>query len=147
MSQGATFARAAVCAVWICSAVLALAPSIVAEGSGISVSESGVGTGVVDRELQGAGDSFAEGAEVWFWVRVVGAEAGDRIVHVWIREGQEVHSTELELGGSHWRTWSSKTLHPGSVGSWAVEARDVEGRVLAREDFRCVASAEQDPPA
>jgi hypothetical protein len=132
------------CAVWLCCTALILPPSIVAENGGITVGESGVGTGVVDRELQGVGDSFPEGAKVWFWVRVVGAEAGDQITHVWMREGREVHSIALELGGSHWRTWSSKTLHPGSVGAWAVEARDAEGSVLAREEFRCVpATAEE----
>ena len=147
MFRRRTFARAAAHVAWLCCAVLVLAPSSVAQSAGISVSESGVGTGVVDRELQGAGDSFPEGTKVWFWVRVVGAEAGDRIVHVWIREGREVHSIELELGGSHWRTWSSKTLHPGSAGGWAVEARTVEGSVLAREEFRCVAATGEAPPA
>jgi hypothetical protein len=131
---------------WLCGAWLVLASAPATGDSGIAVSDSGVGTAVVDRELEGAGDSFPEGIRIWFWNRVVGGVEGDRIVHVWLRDGGEVHSIELELGGPDWRTWSYKTLHPGSVGSWAVEARDTDGAVLARHEFRCV-PAEETPPA
>jgi hypothetical protein len=106
------------------------------EASGIRVTEYGVGTAVKDRELVGRGESFAEGTRVWFWTRVVGGAEGDRIHHVWIRDGKEV-SIGLAIGGPHWRTFTSKTLHPGSVGAWAVEARDAAGAVLARQEFAC----------
>ena len=105
----------------------------------MKVSESGVGTAVVERDLQGRADSFPEQTEGWFWTRVEGGAEGDSLGHVWRREGQEVHRYELRIGGSHWRTWSSKTLHAGSAGDWAVEARNEEGLVLARETFRCTA--------
>jgi hypothetical protein len=74
-----------------------------------------------------------------FWTLVVGGSAGDRISHVWLRDGEEMLAVGLAIGGPHWRTWSNKTLHTGSAGSWAVEARDAEGRVLARDEFTCVA--------
>lgn len=108
-----------------------------AEPSTFSVPEFGVGTAVVNRQLQGKSDRFAEGTQIWFWTRVIGGEAGDRVRHVWIRDGRQVSSVELNLGGPHWRTQSRKTLLPGSVGRWAVEARDAEDRVLAREEFVC----------
>ena len=98
----------------------------------------GVGTGVADRQLVGRGDRFEKGGRVWFWTRVVGGRAGDTIRHVWIREDREVASMELSVGGSHWRTQSRKTLRGRAVGAWAVEARDAEGRVLARAEFSCV---------
>lgn len=109
------------------------------EEGGMKVTESGVGTGVADRELQGRADSFPEQAEVWFWTRVEGGGDGDYLVHVWLRDGEEVYRHELRIGGSHWRTWSSKTLHAGSAGDWIVEARNEDGLVLARETFRCTA--------
>jgi cytoskeletal protein RodZ len=103
----------------------------------VTVPEFAVGEGVVNREIVGAGDRFMEGQQVWFWTRVVGGRAGETLRHVWIHEGQEITTVELKLGGPHWRTQSRKTLRPGSAGSWAVEARDADGHVLARREFVC----------
>ena len=44
-----------------------------------------------------------------------------------------VQTIELELGGSHWRTHSRKTLW--HTGHWSVEVQDAAGRVLARSEF------------
>jgi len=109
----------------------------------LSVTEFGVGTAVVNRQLQGKSDRFEEGAQVWFWTRVLGGEQGDRIRHVWLRDGVEVSSIELSVGGPHWRTQSRALLRLGSSGAWAVEVRDAQDRVLAREEFR-VGSGESD---
>lgn len=123
----------------------------VAQQSSLSINDYGVGTDVVDRELKGKGDQFEEGSKVVFFTRVIGGADGDRIRHVWLHEKEEVVSIGLTLGGSHWRTYSRKTLPPGSTGQWAVEARDAEDRVLARSEFTCVAAgtgtaeAPQDP--
>ena len=103
----------------------------------LSVADSGVGEAVVDRELQGRAERFQEGGEVWFWTRVVGGAEGDAIRHVWIRDEEELATVELSIDGSPWRTFSRKELHPGSAGSWVVEARDDTGRVLARAGFEC----------
>jgi hypothetical protein len=106
---------------------------------GPAIPASGTGTGVSDHELVGASTRFAEGDRVWFWTRVEGGKTGSRIHHVWMHEGQEVLSVPLRIGGPRWRTQSNKTMHPGSAGSWVVEARDAEGRVLARQEFDCAA--------
>lgn len=105
--------------------------------SRLRVEEHGVGTGVVDRRLVGAADRFGEGTRVWFWTLVRGGRAGDRIVHVWTRDGQVTSRVPLEVGGPHWRTQSRKMLKPGSRGRWVVEARDEAGNVLARSSFEC----------
>jgi len=118
--------------------VLCALPCAVLAQSTITVPDSGVGTAVVDHELEGKGDRFEEGRQVVFWTRVVGGEEGQRIQHVWLHDGEEVISIGLALGGPHWRTFSRKTLYPGSVGKWVVEARDADGRVLARAEFECV---------
>ena len=120
---------------------LGLAIGIVAAQQGsLSINDYGVGTDVVDRELKGEGDRFEEGTKVVFFTRVIGGADGDRIRHVWLFEKEEIVSIGLTLGGSHWRTFSRKTLPPGSTGAWAVEARDSEDRVLARAEFTCVAA-------
>jgi len=104
--------------------------------SGLNISEHGVGTAVLDRQLVGEGSRFSKGTQVWFWTRVDGGNPGDRIEHVWLHEGAETATVPLELGGSSWRTYSSKKLH--LAGGWAVEARDEVGHVLARTEFVCI---------
>ena len=101
------------------------------------VSESGVGTDVVGHSLVGEAELFPVGTEVWFWTRVLRGELGDSIRHVWIHEGREVFTLDLEIGSSNWRTQSRKMLTAGSEGGWTVEARDRAGRLLARSAFVC----------
>ena len=117
-------------------AVERLAASTAVPGR-IRVTESGVGTGVVDRRLAGQGTRFEEGSTVFFFTRVVGGVPGQKLRHVWLREGRVIQNIELTLGSAHWRTYSSKTLW--GKGNWAVEARSADDRVLARADFRCEA--------
>ena len=124
-------------------ALLALAVSLAVParaqdepGSSLSVAEYALGTGVENRVLQGKAERFPEGGSVYLWTKVLGGSDGDRIRHVWIHEGKEV-TVGLSIGGPSWRTWSSKALRPGSIGDWAVEVRDADGKVLARAEFEC----------
>jgi len=105
--------------------------------SSLRVPACGVGSGVVEHELVGESGRFAEGERVWFWTLVEDGGAGSSIDHVWIHEGAEVLRVSLSVGGTRWRTQSHKDLPPGAQGHWAVEARDEEGRVLARREFLC----------
>ena len=100
------------------------------------MAESGVGLRLDGTRLQGAGDRFRSGQRVTFATRVLGGRAGDSISHVWLRDGKVEQSIRLPLGGASWRTHSTKTL--GRPGAWAVEARDEQGRVLARADLTVV---------
>jgi len=127
-------------AVCLAALVANLAPAVAQEATTLSVAEYGLGTGVDDeRNLVGRAETFAEGQQVWMWTRLVGGSPGQRIQHVWIREGEEVVSIGLAVGASHWRTWSKKWMHPGSAGSWRVEVRDADGNVLATAEFTCTA--------
>jgi cytoskeletal protein RodZ len=110
------------------------------DAGGLRVTESGVGTGVVEHRLVGQSSQFTEGARVWFWTRVIDGKPGEKIQHVWLHDGKPVGTIELRLGGNHWRTQSKWTMRPGSAGSWSVEARAADGRVLATAEFRCVAA-------
>jgi len=113
------------------------APPRVAIPEGLRVTESGVGRGVVDRRLVGAGTRFEEGSTVFFFSRVLGGAPGQKLHHVWLHEGRVIQSIELPVGSANWRTYSNKTLWVR--GSWTVEARDADDRVLARADFSCEA--------
>jgi len=79
-----------------------------------------------------------EGSEVVFWTLVVGGRPGDSIRHVWFEDGRAVMRADLDIGGAHWRTYSRLGLPRGATGPWTVEARDPEGRLLARQEFLCV---------
>jgi cytoskeletal protein RodZ len=102
------------------------------------VTSSGVGTDVVDQQLVGRSDTFAVGTRVAFWTQVTGGRPGDTIRHVWSHHGRTEGAVDLQVGGPSWRTQSRRMLASWAEGDWVVEARDREGRVLARHEFRCV---------
>lgn len=111
------------------------------DGPGLQVTRAVTGAGVEDRAVVGESDTFSEGTEVAFWTLIEGGASGDSIDHVWIREGEEVVTVGLVVGSAHWRTWSKKTMYPGSAGPWSVEARDRDGAVLATVSFTCTAAS------
>jgi transcriptional regulator with XRE-family HTH domain len=102
------------------------------------VTGSGVGTDVVDQQLVGRSDMFAVGTRVAFWTHVTGGRPGETIRHVWTHHGRTEGAVDLRVGSASWRTQSRRVLAGGAEGDWIVEARDPEGRVLARHEFRCV---------
>jgi hypothetical protein len=110
-------------------------PTLVRElaASSLKVVESGLGLRIVGTRLEGEGDHFRPGQRATFATRVLGGGAGESIQHVWLRDGKVEQSIHLRLGGASWRTHSTKTLW--RPGAWAVEARDGQGRVLARADL------------
>jgi cytoskeletal protein RodZ len=104
----------------------------------VSVSESALGTDVVNHAVIGLGNRFSEGDRVAFWTRVHAERPGDVIHHYWLHEGRAVMRADLTVGSANWRTFSRYTLPDGASGSWIVEARDGTGRVLARAEFVCL---------
>jgi hypothetical protein len=69
------------------------------------------------------------------WSRISGAEAGSKITHVWMHNG-DTSKVELNVGGSPWRTYSRKTIGSDAAGDWKVEVRDSDGKVLATKTFK-----------
>ena len=89
---------------------------------------------IVDRMPAEAGSEFpADVGEVFCWTRVSGAE-GTTIEHVWIFGDMEF-PVSLNVGGSPWRTWSSKSIPPEWSGPWRVEVRDGAGNLLEAVSF------------
>lgn len=96
--------------------------------------ESAIATAIVDRMPEGSGSTFpADVGELYCWTRVLDG-GGTRIHHVWIHDGDE-QSVPLAVGGSPWRTWSSKIVPPEWTGDWRVEVRDDQGNVLETLSF------------
>jgi cytoskeleton protein RodZ len=107
-------------------------PAPARPASSLRVVESAVGR---SRKVETSVDRFAPGELAWFSTRVLGGRPGDRIRHVWIRDGKTIWSKDLGIGAADWRTQTSKRLtHPGA---WTVEARDASGAVLASASFVC----------
>jgi len=96
--------------------------------------EAQVATAVVDRMPQGAATTFpATVGELYVWSSITDA-AGTSIQHVWMHDGNEYPVT-LAIGGSPWRTWSSKAIPPEWAGDWTVEIRAQDGTVLETLSF------------
>ncbi len=98
------------------------AEASVASAGALTVTEAGVGTGIENRTLQGAAESFPTGTEkLYCLTKVTGGQAGDTLVHKWSHNGAVVAETTLNVGGSPWRTYSSKTLGTDASGTWSVD--------------------------
>ncbi len=60
---------------------------------------------------------------------------GQKITHRWEHKGKVMSEIPLEVGGSPWRTYSSKTLDPSWTGEWKVTAVDDAGNTLSATTF------------
>lgn len=122
-------------AIGLALAVL-LAPHAASAQGALSVSESSVATGVVDRMPSGAATTFRADVErVYVWTQIEGASNATTIHHVWIHGDVERADISLGIGGSPWRTWSNKAIMSEWTGNWRVEVRDDAGNVLQTIPF------------
>lgn len=97
--------------------------------------EAMVGTGLENREVTGAADSFPASTEQLVgWCRVKGALEPMQISHVWLRNGEEAASVPLAVKSVSYRTYSRVTV-AGRAGNWTLEVRDMDGAVLAKKEF------------
>lgn len=115
---------------WIPMVVIGLAvPGAV--WAQLSVEESAIALDVIDRMPVGSDSTFvASVGRVYCWTLVTGAEGEVAIHHVWFHGDQEMADIELRIGGSPWRSWSSKAIVPEWTGAWRVEVRDSAGNVI-----------------
>jgi len=115
-------------------AIAALAtPTAAQEMQEITV-EGAIAADVVDMEPVDPGTTFsADVGTLWCWTKVTGA-AGTTVEHVW-SFGEYEWVVALELGGSPWRTYSSKKIVPEWTGDWTVTVRTMDGQVLEELTF------------
>jgi Protein of unknown function (DUF2914) len=94
---------------------------------------------VVNRAPVGAGNSFATSIDkIFCFTKIVGATHPTEIIHVWYFDGAERDRITLSVGGSPWRTYSSKRLRPSDIGPWQVDILDAGGNMLDRVAFDVV---------
>ncbi len=89
------------------------------------------GTGVENRELVGEATSFPAGTTVWVWSLVKNAEGS--VKHVWKRDGKEVWTATMRIGGKKWSTSSRRTIP--NAGSWEVDVQTADGTSLGTAAF------------
>jgi hypothetical protein len=115
------------------AALVASAPLAAQDTAGVRV-EIAIARSVVDRMPVDTASAFpADVGRVACWTKITGA-AGTTIQQVWIRGDQE-YPVSLQVGGSPWRTWSTKEIPAEWAGDWRVEVRDSAGLVLATARF------------
>jgi hypothetical protein len=113
---------------------LGLVAPVAAQDSTAVAVEIAVGRRIVDRLPADTAAAFpADVGQLACWTRVTGG-AGTAIQHVWIH-GEHEWPVTLEIGGSPWRTWTTKEIQPEWTGDWRVEVRDAAGAVLATARF------------
>lgn len=133
--------RAVVAAAFGVLALTAVSAQVRAENAGaleiprqIIEVELVVAAGVEDREPVGVADTFpADVGQVYAWMRVT--DGADQALEVEWSHGENSFVVPLEIGGSPWRTWSSKTIPPEWAGPWTVVVRDLDGNTLAEANF------------
>ena len=97
--------------------------------------EASVGTAVADHALTGAAESFPKGtAKLYCFSKVTGA-ADSEVEHVWYKGDAEQGRVKLKVGGSPWRTYSTKTLGPDASGDWRCDVVQ-NGTVLQSVKFK-----------
>jgi len=105
----------------------------------LTVEQTVICKNVVNRVPVDAGNSFATSNDkIFCFTKIVGANHPTDITHVWYFDGTERDRITLTVGGSPWRTYSSKRLRPSDVGSWHVDVLDVGGNMLDRVAFNVV---------
>ena len=95
------------------------------------VTEAKLGKSVVDRRIADETATFAPGEKAYLWLKVEDA-AGESLTVTWQINDQSYPAT-LNIGGTPWRTWASKTLH--IAGEWTVTVTDAAGATLNESRF------------
>lgn len=80
-----------------------------------------IGTGIENRELVGPGETFQLSVGRLYCFSRVSNATGSEIEHVWYKGDTEMARVKLSIGGSPWRTHSSKNLGEDGAGDWRCE--------------------------
>ena len=111
---------------------LALALSFASIAYADPSAEVKAGTGVEKHEVVGEAATFPAGTTVWVWSRIMEGEPS--VKHVWKRDGQEVWTATLKVGGKKWSTQSRRAIP--KAGAWEVDVQTADGKSLGTVAFK-----------
>ena len=83
---------------------------------------------------------------ITYFTEIVGM-AGQTITHRWEYNGKVLLEKKLEVGSSHWRAYSSKTLDPAWLGEWKASVVDAAGGTLCVNTFTYLKKSDAAVPA
>ena len=104
--------------------------------SSLTVERASLATSIIDREPQGAANTFPRDIEkIYFFTHLQGALDSTVIYHRWYYKNNLMAEVELPIKSNSWRTYSSKRIIYEWIGNWFVEAVDAEGNILKTLTF------------
>ena len=104
--------------------------------SSLVVAESAVCAGISDRQPVGTAIEFSKDAQkIYYWTKITGVLGEEKVKHVWYSNNTVIDEVSLNVNTSPFRTWSSKTVHPGLEGEMSVAVVDAAGNVLKKDTF------------
>ena len=106
-------------------------PPAAPAAKGDASAEVKVGTGVEKFEITGESATFSAGTTVWVWSKLHNAEGN--VKHVWKKDGKEMWTATLAVGGKTWATQSRRTIP--KAGEWEVEVQTDSGASLGSVKF------------
>lgn len=110
-------------------------PAEAPEPPRVTIGRAAICRGIADREPAEPAAQFTVGDErAYTWCEVLNG-AGSTIEHAYYHNGDLADSVTLQIRSDRFRTWSYKTLRPGTEGTWRVDL--VQGdTVLFSLDFQ-----------
>jgi len=88
-------------------------------------------------KLMGLSSEFACNHQRVYFLTRIQAPGKGKISHVWIWEGEEVKTIDMEVKAPVWSIYSYITIRPQQTGQWKVEVRD-GSTVLSSQTFKVV---------
>jgi hypothetical protein len=105
-------------------------------GEVTSPDNSMIEEGVICRKVSGrkpigAGESFKVSVgKLCCFTKIVSPDHPFKIAHIWYFGDTKKARVNLRVGGSSWRTYSSKTIRAHEIGDWHVDVVGPQGMVL-----------------
>lgn len=101
----------------------------------LAVEAANTAVGISNHNPVGVADSFPRDVgRIYLWSRIING-ADTTIKHIWYHQGSRMAAVELNIGSNRFRTYSSKTIFPSSVGDWRVDIVDEAGNLLESLSF------------
>lgn len=93
-------------------------------------------TAVLDREPTKAPSPIPpEVGRIYYFTEIVEVGPPMTLLHIWYWRNRYISAVLLKVKGSHFRTWSYKTIPRTWTGVWRVEARMPDGTILSSKTF------------
>lgn len=115
---------------------LYLGVTVKAQEASVEVAEGVICADVVDREPVDVGSEFETSVNRLFcFTKIIGVPGPIEITHVWYWGEIERARVSVPVGGSGWRTWSTKAIQVHETGEWHVDVLGPGGELLKTLSF------------